>query len=62
MILYSKKCIHNCALIKVDWLAACIALRVVGTVMSFSSGVGVQFYSSPAKGKQGKDTPLTFLS
>jgi hypothetical protein len=23
---------YNCALIKVDWLAACIALRVVGTV------------------------------
>jgi hypothetical protein len=24
---------YNCALIKVDWLAACLALRVVGTVL-----------------------------
>ncbi len=23
---------YNCSLIKVDWLAACIALRVVGAV------------------------------
>jgi hypothetical protein len=23
---------YNCALIKVDWLAACIALRVIGAV------------------------------
>jgi hypothetical protein len=26
---------YNCSLIKVDWLAACIALRVVGTVLVF---------------------------
>ncbi len=32
MILYGKKCIYNCAFIKVDWLVACIAVRVVGTV------------------------------
>jgi hypothetical protein len=24
---------YNCSLIKVDWLAACIALRVVGAVL-----------------------------
>jgi hypothetical protein len=24
---------YNCALIKVDWLAACIALRVAGAVL-----------------------------
>jgi hypothetical protein len=30
-------------LIKVDWLAACIALKVVGSVFVISYGVGVQF-------------------
>jgi hypothetical protein len=31
---------YNCALIKVDWLAVCIELRVVGAVLgSFSSSV-----------------------
>ncbi len=35
----------KCSLIKVDWLAACIAIRVVGAVLVFSSGVG--------NGKQG---------
>jgi hypothetical protein len=35
-------------MVKVDWLAACIALRVVGVVQywSFSSGVGVKFAQS----------------
>jgi hypothetical protein len=33
---------YNCALIKVDWLAACIALRMVGAVVVVSSGVGVK--------------------
>jgi hypothetical protein len=30
MIFVLQKCVYNCALIKVDWLAACIALS--GTV------------------------------
>jgi hypothetical protein len=30
-------------LIKVDWLAASIALRVFGAVLVVSSGVGVKF-------------------
>jgi hypothetical protein len=36
---------------KVDWLDACIALRMVGTV--FSSGVGEKFAQSSTNGKQG---------
>jgi hypothetical protein len=34
---------YNFALIKVDWLAALIAVRVVGTVFVIFLGVGVQF-------------------
>ncbi len=40
-------------MIKVDWLAACIALRVVGAVYVFSPGVGVNLHNLPANGKQG---------
>jgi hypothetical protein len=29
---------YNCSLKKVDWLAACIALRMVGAVLVVSSG------------------------
>jgi hypothetical protein len=32
---------YTCALIKVDWLAACIDLRVVGAVIVTFLGVGV---------------------
>ncbi len=34
---------YNCALIKEDCLAACVALRVVGAVLVVFSGVGVKF-------------------
>jgi hypothetical protein len=32
---------YCCVLTKVDWLAACISLRVVGAVLVVSSGTGV---------------------
>jgi hypothetical protein len=38
---------------KVDWLAACIALRVVGTVLFVFPGVGVKFAQSFSNEKQG---------
>jgi hypothetical protein len=45
---------YNFASIKVDWLAACIALRVDGAVyLLFSSGVGVQFVQSSSQWQQG---------
>jgi hypothetical protein len=34
------------------WHVACIVLRVVGVVLSLSSGVGVNIYNNPANGKQ----------
>jgi len=37
---------YNCSLIKVDWLAACIALRVVGAVLAVFLGRGVKFAQS----------------
>ncbi len=43
---------YNCALIKVDWLAACIALRVIGTVF-VTLALAYNLHSSPANGKQG---------
>jgi hypothetical protein len=46
---------YNCALIKVDWLAACIALKKewFALYFSFSSCVGVQFaqYASQMESK-----------
>jgi hypothetical protein len=47
--------VYNWALIKVDWLADCIALRKwLALYWSFSSGVDVKFaQSSIATGKQG---------
>ncbi len=39
---------YNCSLIKVDWLDACIVLRVVGAVL-VSSGVGVKFAQSSSQ-------------
>jgi hypothetical protein len=41
---------YNCSLIKVDWLAAGIALWLA-LYWSFSSGVGVKY--PPSNGKQG---------
>jgi hypothetical protein len=38
---------YNCTLIKVDWFAACIELRVAGPVLVVSSGVsGIHFAQS----------------
>jgi hypothetical protein len=36
-------------MIKVDWLAACIALRAVGGVFVFSPIVGVKFAQSASQ-------------
>jgi hypothetical protein len=44
---------YNCALVKVDGLAACIEPRVVGAILVVSSGVSVKFAQSPANEKQG---------
>jgi hypothetical protein len=46
---------YNCSLKKVDWLAACIALRVLylALYLLFSSGVGVQFAQSASQWDQG---------
>jgi hypothetical protein len=44
---------YNCSLQKVDWLAACIALRVVSAVLVFSTRVGVNLHNPRANGKQG---------
>jgi hypothetical protein len=51
---------YYCALIKVDWLAACIALRVVGAVfVIFLRRLRTILHSSPANGKQLFQTLLT---
>jgi hypothetical protein len=47
---------YNSALIKVDWLAACVALRVVGAVYLFSSGVGIKFAQSFSQWEARADT------
>jgi hypothetical protein len=39
---------YNCSLIKVDWIDACIVLRVVGAVL-VSSGDGVKFAQSSSR-------------
>ncbi len=47
---------YNCALIKVDWLAACIALRVVGAVhvmVIFLRRWCKNLHNPPANMKQG---------
>jgi hypothetical protein len=44
---------YNCSFIQVDLIAACIELRVVGSVSVVSSGVGVEFHNPSANGKQG---------
>ncbi len=44
----------NFSLMKEDWVAACIALRVVGAVLVIIfSGVRIKFGLSSANGKQG---------
>ena len=43
---------YNCVLIKVDWLAACIALRVVGIELV----VGVKFAQSSSQWEARADT------
>ncbi len=40
-------------MIKVDWLAACIALGVVGAVLVVSSGISVKFAQSSSQWEQG---------
>jgi hypothetical protein len=47
---------YNCSLIKVDWLAACIALRMVGAVLVVSSGDGVKFAQSSSQWEARADT------
>jgi hypothetical protein len=46
---------YHCSLIKVDWLDAGVALRVVGAVL-FSSGVGVKFAQSSSQWEARADT------
>ena len=43
---------YNCALVKVDGLAACIEPRVVGAILVVSSGVSVKFANTPDNRKQ----------
>jgi hypothetical protein len=47
---------YNCALMKVDRLADCIALKVVGVYFSFSSGIGAQCAPSSSKWETRADT------
>jgi hypothetical protein len=47
---------YNCSLIKVYWLAAYIALRVVGAVLRVSSGVVVKFAQSSSQWEARVDT------
>ncbi len=47
---------YNCSLIKVDWLAAGIALRVVGAVFVVFSGIGVKFAQSASQWEARADT------
>jgi len=39
----------SCSLIKLDWLDACIALRVIVAVLVVFSGVGVKFAQSSSQ-------------
>ncbi len=47
---------YYCSLIKVDWLAACIALRVVGAVLVVFLGRGVKFAQSSSQWEGKADT------
>jgi hypothetical protein len=53
---------YNCALIKREWLAAFIALRVVGAFLLFCSGVGVQFAQSSSQWEEISQTPALATS
>jgi hypothetical protein len=44
---------YICSLIKVDWIANGIALRVVGAVFVVVPGVGINLHNPPANGKEG---------
>jgi hypothetical protein len=45
---------YNCSLIKVDWLAACLAVRVVGAVLVIFLRLWRKICTiPPASGKQG---------
>jgi hypothetical protein len=46
---------YICALIKVDWLAACIALSVVGAIFVISVRRWLTICTVPANGKQGPE-------
>jgi hypothetical protein len=47
---------YNRVLIKVDWLAACIVLRMVGAELVIYSGVGVKFAQSSSQWEPRADT------
>jgi hypothetical protein len=44
---------YNRVLAKVDWLAVCIALRVVGVYCLFPPAFAKNLHNPPANGKQG---------
>jgi hypothetical protein len=44
--------------VKVDWLAACNALRVVGAVLFVSFGVGVKFAQSSSQCRDDPHSPI----
>jgi hypothetical protein len=51
---------YNCALINVDWFAACIALRVVGAVfVIFLRALAYKFAQSSSQWKANVPTLLT---
>jgi hypothetical protein len=47
---------YNFALIKLDWLAACIALRVVAAVLVIFLGIGVKFAQASSQWEARTDT------
>jgi hypothetical protein len=47
---------YNCVLTKVDWLAVCIALRVVGAVLVVFLGVVVKFAQFSSQWEARADT------
>jgi hypothetical protein len=47
---------YICSLIKVDWLAACIALGVDGAVFIVFPGDGVKFAQSASQWEEKADT------
>jgi hypothetical protein len=49
-------------IIKVDWLAACIALRWLALYLSFSSGIDVQFAQSSSQWEAREEMSQTLLT